>query len=207
MRDKGAVERMRWDAIVRDDSNRIIRRISQPGHSFLTQFYLYEVGFALSPYGSEGTTYAITDTSNTARTMPGTGNAGSGLGHAGYFGSTAAGAGTNTYGIQVGTGSTANSSATYALASLIANGSGAGQLNYGASAASAATSTLVYSRTVTNNSGGSITINEAGVTILYFCYGDTGRSFLIIRDVLGTPIVLGNGNNTTLSCTRSFTFS
>lgn len=102
-------------------------------------------------------------------------------------------AGTITSGIVVGTGTTAEDRDNYALATLIAEGTGAGQLNYQASlgyVVSAITGGYrdTYDRQVNNNSGSSITIYEMGLIAIH-----NGVYFLLLRDVLGTPYAVANG--------------
>lgn len=100
------------------------------------------------------------------------------------------GVGVTSYGAVVGTGNTAVTISDYQLDSLIAEGGGGGQLNYGSCSVAAAVVSapncgFTVSRTMTNNSGGDITIREAGVyfrmrssAFYYFCGA---------RDVLGAP--------------------
>ena len=110
-----------------------------------------------------------------------------------------------SYGIQVGTGTAANSTSTYALASQIANGTGSGQLSYGshsyASWTAGNTSTNIY-RTFINNSGASITISEVGLVTA----SHPGK-FMILRDVLSSSFTVANGGSFVVQYTISITVS
>jgi len=79
-------------------------------------------------------------------------------------------AGDNSYGIVVGSGTNVESFEDYALQTLIANGTGAGQLSYILSEPhSMSYAALVLSNTLVryfnNNSGGSISVNEVGLVV------------------------------------------
>ena len=79
-------------------------------------------------------------------------------------------AGDNSYGIVVGSGTNVESFEDYALQTLIANGTGAGQLSYILSELhSISYAALVLSNTLVryfnNNSGGSISVNEVGLVV------------------------------------------
>jgi len=116
-----------------------------------------------------------------------------------------------SYGLQVGTGTTANSTSTYALASQIANGTGSGQLSYGShsySWSTGLTSTTV-ARSFSNGSGASITVSEVGLV-----WESGGTSFLtdsntyiMIRDILSSSVTIANGGFTTFQYTISITVS
>jgi hypothetical protein len=108
------------------------------------------------------------------------------------------GVGDGTVGIAVGTGVTAVDINDYDLATRIAHGVSAGELQYSAQAYTAPSSdatstTLVLTRDFTNDSGGSITVNEIGLFSRPSSYGT-----LIIRDVI-TPVAVGNGEKLTIN--------
>lgn len=103
----------------------------------------------------------------------------------GVFAQNAA-AGNALFGIVVGSDNTAVDIDDYALGTLIAHGTGAGQLEYSAMSiptdftVSGSDAYFEVRRTVTNNSGGDVTINEIGLyvktnasTIYYFCIDRT----------------------------------
>jgi hypothetical protein len=101
-----------------------------------------------------------------------------------------------TYGILVGTDDSAEDKDDNALGALIADGAGAGQLEYSA--------TTIFSpplgitggyririeRQFDNASGSTITINEVGLALTHSDGGGTQRFFLVIRDVVsgGHPV-------------------
>ena len=106
-------------------------------------------------------------------------------------------------GIVVGTDSTPVALEDYALGTLIAHGIGAGQLEYGESTVSAptiisSTARLQCQRLFTNNSGGSITVREAGI---YAGFG--ARVYLVARDVF-TKVIL-NTDSATMTYTLQVT--
>lgn len=111
-----------------------------------------------------------------------------------FIGVTAAGS--LARGIVVGTGSTAVVATDFNLETLVAEGSGSGQLNYSAEAvpsnvtSSSTTASLTFTRTASNNSGASITVREIGLRC-FFTQGS--NTFQIIRDVLPSAEVVGVG--------------
>ena len=114
----------------------------------------------------------------------------------------------SSYGIQVGTGTAANSTSTYALAAQIPNGTTSGQLVYGLhsySWSTGATSTIVY-RLFSNSSDASITVNEVGLVWASNYSGNPYR-FIMLRDVLSSPVTIANGASTTFQYTISITVS
>ncbi len=108
----------------------------------------------------------------------------------GYMG----GAGQDTVGIMVGTGTDAESFEDYTLQTKIDNGAAATELNYVASetttmgyAALTLTATLI--RYFNNNSGGGITVNEVGIP----CNGyvqNGGNIWLQVRDKLAVGVTV-----------------
>lgn len=100
----------------------------------------------------------------------------------------------NTYGIQVGSGTDAESLENYKLQSLIAEGVGAGKLNYIASEAptktwSAPTFIISWVRYLNNNSGGDVSVNEVGLTARGNAE-NTINIFLMSRDKLASTITV-----------------
>jgi len=115
------------------------------------------------------------------------------------------GSGDASYGIQVGTGTAANSTSTYALASQIANGTGSGQLSYGSHSYvswSAGSTNTVATRTFINQSGASITVSEVGLV-----FESNGYSFIMIRDVLSSSFTVANGASFNVQYTIAITVS
>ena len=119
--------------------------------------------------------------------------------------------GTDSYGIVVGSGSTPQTYSDYALAKQIKNGTGAGQLSYGAhttaSSYGSTSSYIAISRTFTNQSGSAIVVREVGIiarqTAVSGGIGDV--KYLIARDVLANPITVNNLG--TLTVTYTLTLS
>lgn len=103
------------------------------------------------------------------------------------------GAGILTKGIVTGTGAAAVTAADVALGTLIAHGTGAGQLSYAAMTFDADVAvvepdtTFNMSRIMTNLSAGSISVTEIGV------YGLMANTFCIIRDLLGAADAVAVG--------------
>jgi len=105
-----------------------------------------------------------------------------------------------THGLVVGTGTNAVALADVALQTIIAHGTSAGQLQYGASVVNAPSSdststTLILTRDFSNASGGSITVREIG--IYSQMQGTATWNFCIARDTV--TIVLSNGDVLTLN--------
>ena len=95
------------------------------------------------------------------------------------------------YGIMPGTGTTPVDNLDYVMETLIADGSGAGELTYGSMAfvdpaESVGNIDLVMSRAFTNNSGGTITITEVG---LYGRVGSVARVGMVAHDLLTVEIL------------------
>jgi hypothetical protein len=132
----------------------------------------------------------LLDTSNTARSLI------IGTSDTGYFGG-AAPAGDTSAGILVGTSDTPVSLAQYSLMGLIAHGTGAGQLSYGATNVEDLTTGTTYFfriiRTFTNNSGATVTVKELGLFLK-----PLPQSFMFARDVPASPINVPNGSTLTL---------
>ena len=108
-----------------------------------------------------------------------------------------AGSGVTANGIVVGTSTAAETFEGYILDALIANGTGAGQMSYAAMDALTATwdggtkkftQTLV--RYINNNSGGSITVNEAG--LYYSLTTSANQAFMLARDLLAAGVAVAD---------------
>jgi len=103
--------------------------------------------------------------------------------------------GSTVNGILVGTSDSAETLESYILGSLIANGTGAGQLSYTAQKATIASydsgtkkMTGTMRRYLNNNSGADITVKEIGLASDY-----STAKLLQNRDVLPTPVTVPNG--------------
>jgi hypothetical protein len=107
----------------------------------------------------------------------------------------------DSFGIQIGAGTTAPAITDYRLTQLIPNGIGPGQMQYqGVNVFSPVINTsnntgyFTVARAFTNNSGGSITVSEVGLVASYF-----GQHVLIIHDLLPTPITVPNGSTLSIA--------
>lgn len=112
---------------------------------------------------------------------------------AGRYDMTLSGVADLNAGIVVGTGTNAVVITNVNLQTLIANGVGAGQLSYGATSIGntvtvGSTRRFTIARTMTNNSGASITVQEAALRITSDDDGSIARTFTIER-VLTTQAI------------------
>jgi len=128
-------------------------------------------------------------------------------GSSGYRGSAAS----TAWGIIVGTSDSVESFESTALAALIAEGTGAGAMNYilgevptHSYDGPSKTWTVVHARYINNNSPGAITVNEVGMVD----YDPVNANFrwLVVRDVLGTPVVVPAGGQLKVSFTFTLVF-
>jgi len=114
-----------------------------------------------------------------------------------------AGSGDASWGIQVGTGTSAPSITDTSIESLIPNGSSAGQLSYGSMTlippvinSSNNTGYTQIQRVFINQSSASITITEVAVVM---GFGGTPCKYLIIHDLLPTPVTLQPNGSVTIT--------
>jgi hypothetical protein len=104
-------------------------------------------------------------------------------------------------GIVFGTLDTAVTINDYQLAALIAEGVGAGQLNYAlcsvaVASVSSPTCGFVVSRSAVNNNAADIIVKESGI---YMTGG--AFNFLAVRDVFAVPLTIPNGGAITTNYT------
>jgi len=102
-----------------------------------------------------------------------------------------AGAGVDVCGVVVGTGTTPPTNTDYALEAQIPHGTATGQLDYASTSVSTpavvgANVDLTVSRTFTNSSPASITVNEIGIYCAIRTLAAT-RYAMVVRDVLPSP--------------------
>ena len=161
-----------------------------PAHSFTKQFaqLMFNVGFWCSAF------------SPTSMTTTGGASITTGAGMDTAF-RTDAGITESTYGIQVGTGTTAESISDTALGTQVAHGTSAGQLQYGAMtygapSTTATTTTFRFTRVFTNGSGGTITVQEIG--LVGRDTTTTANRFLFARDLTGA-VAVTNGQQLTVN--------
>lgn len=124
-----------------------------------------------------------------------------------YFGKIVGPINNDTYGILVGTGTTAESFDSYALAAIVSQGATSGKLVYGemtATVPSYDAGTKVWTQTQTrifnNNSGGAIVIAETGLACQQSQY------YLIERSLLGVTVSVANSGQLTVTYTMTMTF-
>lgn len=173
------------------DGNLLDDKVECEGNSWIIQYFT-----AFWAYTMNGNTYVTgqttKDTGGTTRTANMTVSI--------IFNALA---GNADGGIMVGTGNTAVALADYALATKIAHGTSANQLQYGTHSTNTITGTTTLSwivtRAFTNSSGGNITIAETGIG------HDTSYNFLIERSVLASTYTVNNG--AACVCTYTFTFT
>lgn len=161
-----------YDILVKDKNGKITRHIHKEGKSFVTNF-INMIGGQMRGISGDG--YTMTDTGGTLRSLNTTSDA---------VLKANATIGNPAFGIQVGTGLTAVALGNTALVALIAEGVGVGQLNYSAMTINnpttvGSTRQFILTRTVTNNSGASITINEGGLALT--AAGASTWNFLVDR--------------------------
>jgi len=182
---------------VRDKDGKLIQKGKFPAKSWVGNIIrLLNALWRTWATASSGSVYVystpavLLDTTNTAREL--------------YLWATASGnyggcapSGDMSAGILVGASDTPVSLAQYNLQSLIAHGTGAGQLLYGATSVESLTIDGTYYfrivRTFTNNSGATITVREIGLFLK-----PLAQSFMFARDVLASPINVPNGSTLTL---------
>lgn len=111
----------------------------------------------------------------------------------------------DNFGIVVGTGITAESNIDHKLATQIAHGTGAGQLDYGSHGFTApsvvgSSVDMIVSRTFLNSSGAEISVTEIGI----YCHSESSATawyFCLLRDVLTSAQAVPNGQTITVQYT------
>jgi len=112
----------------------------------------------------------------------------------------------DSYGILIGKGTSAPSIIDYNLSQVISNGAGVGQMQYGAVSVTGAVTNastnsgyITVTRTFTNNSGSSITVSEVGLVAWSGNNFQTNQYYLILHDLLPSPITVPNGSSLSIS--------
>ena len=181
---------------VKDRDGKLITRRKQRAHSWVRNLYNLMVCQAGAVAGDSAVGLALLDTSGAVRsdptTQPASGEASSGsnnrriyvgLGYGLY-----AGAGVDSFGIVIGTGSDPESFEDYALGSRISSGNLAGQLAYSITDAPVistvgTTKKTQWVRYFNNNSGGAITVNEVGM-YTKGCISSYAITYMLCRDLV-----------------------
>jgi hypothetical protein len=210
------------DIEVRDREGRVVQKGRHKMHSFNNNFLIALLAMLSSkapssPSGSMATTGSVTGDSGSATTMYGERYA---FGYSFDASPLAlnAPAGTDSFGILVGSGTTAFNLTQYSLASKISNGTSAGQLSYGQSSVTnlgvnTTVSPPVYQiqivRPFSNVTSSAITINEVGLEARnYYNFSTSSNSdvtFLIARDVLSTSYSVPPNGSATVAITIGVT--
>ena len=185
-------ERLWYSIVVRDRQGKVVSRERRKAHSFLEQW-----NQAISAHIRGGSATVVHDTGGVARTLAINDQ---------NFRMTAA-ANVITYGIRVGTGSTVVDIEDFAVETPILNGVAAGQMQHlictvDDAVVAAPSCSFVVHRTIANNSGGVITVREAGI---YMMGGPTPFYFCATRDVLVAPQAVPNGGAITIDWTIGVT--
>ena len=209
-----------WEAFleleVKDKDGRVIQRHRQRSHSWVRNAYNQLVTQLMGINGSDETWGAgyINIMQSSGTVMSGTRVATICNDSADPEGAPyayMAAAGSDTSGILVGSGTTAETFEDYNVETLIANGVGAGQLSYVASDPPAKTytaGTKVYQvqhvRYFNNNSGASINVNEVAL----LCSGEFGgsRMWANSRDVLGSSVAVPDTGQLKVTYTIEITY-
>lgn len=214
-----------WQLEVRDKTGRVIQRHRQRSHSWTRNAYNLMFCQLASKDGDDATDFEggklnIKNTGGTVRSAsqpisvvsPATNvelHEADVVGY-GYL----AGAGIDTFGTLVGTGTDAESFEDYELQTKIASGSGAGELAYGAHVAHAETytaGTKTYKvdlhRYFNNNSGSTIGVNELGLAANGHAPGSNNSKFLVARDKLGTVVNIPDTGQLKVTYTVSLVFA
>ena len=184
-----------YQCIVREGSDLVVLDTGiRAGHSFCKSFA--QLMFNVEPFGcARFSPTTVTDTDGDSVTTTKTGGASRQMGFRTDASST-----TSTYGIQVGTGTSAESINDTKLQTQISHGVAAGNLqygtvSYGAPSTTATTTTFRTTRVFTNGSGGTVTVQEIGLV----CRGNqSANNFLIIRDLTGA-VAVTNGQQLTVN--------
>jgi len=195
--------------VVKDSEGRVIKIHRQRSHSPTANFIALML--PISYFVATGKSVTVTNIQNGSNSFsyncsPPSSSACNGI----SYPNTAHNFGSYISMIQVGNGSQSNPSSAVTLASPIANGSGTGQLLYGAVSVSSnitvsgSSAYFTISQTYNNESGGTITITEVGVvtTIQQSCWDCNASSnfgqLLVWYDVLSSAISVPNGGTVTI---------
>lgn len=174
---------------VKDKKGEIVYSVEKPCHSFTLQFLQI---LASQLYPSTGVS-PVKDIDGTGNTI---------IEHAENM-DLEGGAGDTTKGILVGTGTTTPTNIDFVMETLIANGAGAGQLNYAgmtqvATAVVGANVDFTLIRTMTNASGGTINVTEIGIYMEGYVSGVGTDDNLILHEVISS-VAVANGQTITVT--------
>ncbi len=179
-----------YSVVVRDRHGKVLSRERRRSRSFLKAW-----NQIVCAQMKAGGVLSVLDTSGVSRNISDGDTS---------FKMNQAGAGTD-WGLRVGTGNTPVAIDDYALETPIAQGTAAGQMEHqvctvATSVVSAPSCYFVVSRTITNNSGDSITVREAALYMQ-----NATMEFCGTRDVFGAPQVVPDGGSVTVDWTIQVT--
>jgi len=182
-------------------TGKLIRRTrKQLSRSFVLQFLQYFEMSVRHAYEVAGDIVSIKDTGNVARNFQAIINR-----DMYQAWSCDAIEDDDTYGIIVGSDNTAEANTDYKIITQIADGAAAGELDYSAhtfvtSAVVGANVDFQIQRPFINNSGGNVTIEEAGIYLKAVDNIATPRFVCIVRDTTGT-VTVADGQTATVDYT------
>lgn len=106
--------------------------------------------------------------------------------------------GDDNYGIRVGTSNQAVDIEDFALIAAIAEGVGAGEMNHQAGSVTylgvaAGVSSFTVDRTILNNSGGTINVEEVGIYAITMRVGAVNTYVMVVRDLYTLAVPDGGG--------------
>ncbi|MBI2849770.1 MAG: hypothetical protein HYX80_01850 [Chloroflexi bacterium] len=178
---------LEYEVVITDKDGKTILRLKEPARSFLKAYS--QIIFSYMSRVPQ----SIKDTGGVNRAIS--------------FGGAAplfyAGAGNVNEGIRFGTGNTPIDISDFTLQSPIAQGTGAGQLDHLGCYATVPTvdgteSAFKLTRTGINKSAANIAVSEFGV-YGHAYEGSNWRYFCIVRDVLGSPVMIPPGGAITVT--------
>ena len=202
-----------WELEVTDKNGKVTQRHKQRSHSWVRNAYnllLSQMAGANAEGGFGAGGLSVKDTGGTVRSGGSISIGSTGT----YFNNPGnafrAPAAIATYGIQVGSGTNAESFEDYVLQTPIAEGSGAGQLNHVLAedhvrSWSAPILTITHTRYFNNNSGGDVSVNEVALTTNGQVSG-LGRQFMVSRDKLAATVLVPNTGQLKIDYTIQLTY-
>ena len=182
--------------ILKDVDGKTLKKKTFKSKSFVKAFILM-LYCILSGKGDYTPAFEITDVTTTARTITFTNTQGNS--NQLYM---SAGSTVTTFGVLIGSGVTAISMDDTAMETLIAHGTSAGELQYGAvsfgaPATTATETSFRVTRVFTNGSGGNVSVEETGIAF----QGGSNWEFLGIRDNLPSTVTVADAQQLTINYT------
>ena len=190
-----------YKAIVRDRNGKVLSQEEKKSRSFLG---LWNKIIWTQMTGASYPALMVTDINGSSWPL--------GVGTSGYNFRMNAGAEDPSMGIVIGTSNTPVDVSDYRMGALIAQGLGAGQMDYmamviNASVVADPNCDFFMSRQMANNSGGLITVRESGIYVMmerslspsWTAYG------CVVRDIFTTPQDVPDGGGITIEYTLRVT--